>query len=145
METKFFLPKDYYEEANLEDKVTNIELVYDDMIFDYHDPESGMIYKTIPLQFEYHLFKEDVDFLLKEYFKNKGVTINGSILPALTDELVDEDRLYLNVEYLIDKPEYKNMMLEHCKARAVKEFNNAFLYWGGPREIENYLEKDTLV
>lgn len=144
METRFFVQKDYYYDNDLDDKITNIDLDYDNMIYRYKDPETGEIYNTIPLKFGYTLYKDDVDFFLKEYAKDEGVSINGDLLTFLTKDLIYENTLYSNIEYLLDTPKYNKLMLDHCRERANKEFIIAFEYWVDQDEIPEYLETETL-
>lgn len=143
MEDTFFLPNDFYENDSPRDDVTSVTLLYDNMIFDYHDPDTGEVFPTIPLKYEYRLFKDDVNFFLSEYAKDRGVTVSGDLLNVLTDDLIDENRLYTTIENLLDNSKYHNLMLDHCRKRAENEFFAAFTYWVDRDSVDEYLQKDT--
>lgn len=144
MEKDFWLTDKYYIDNDLDTVVTKVKLNYENMQYSYKDEDTGEIYLTIPLIYEYRLYKDDLEFLLKSYAEVNNLKISsGNLVDFLTNTFIDDKHLYDKAQDILDEsPEIKNLMLEHCKEQAKKEFQISFEYWVDKDNIDEYLETD---
>lgn len=144
MEKDFWLTDRYYIDNDLDTLVTKVQLKYENMQYLYKDEDTGEIYLTIPLIYEYRLYKDDLEFLLKRYAEANNLKISsGSLVDFLTDKFIDDNHLYDKAKDILDEsPEIKNLMLDHCREQAKKEFLISFDYWVDKDDVDEYLETD---
>lgn len=102
----------------------------------------------IPVNFDYHLDKEDVEYLLKTIADTNNLKTEGNIFNFMYAIIMDEDYI---IRYLDDflyrsknKP-VKDKLLDFCKDKALKDFKAAFEYWvDDDEDLEKYYETEDL-
>lgn len=144
MEKDFWLTDKYYIDNDLDTLVTKVKLKYENIQYLYKDEDTGEIYLTIPLIYEYRLYNDDLEFLLESYAEANNLKISsGSLVDFLTNKFIDDKHLYDKAQDILDEsPEIKNLMLDHCREKAKKEFSISFEYWVDKDDMDEYLETD---
>lgn len=114
-----------------------IKLTYDDFKF-----KDGYI----PVNYEYQLDMEDIEYLLHLMAADVNLNISGDIFPLFVKPyyFVDEAAKVLSdyVEYPREDKHLIDNLKEHCKTKAYSEFLHAFEYWVDKDDREEYSETE---